>query len=115
MDTYTAHLDKLFSEGVIDKRKMAVFSTAKGLPNGEFGLCLICLNGNLLNVYDTTSKWELKELMYSIELSKITQFKASSFVFNRYIKFCYQNFRYTFADFGNAKNFIAAIEDELKN
>lgn len=108
-----ARVNTLYSDGILDYRKIMVAANAKSLPNGGQGLCLLCLNGNCLNIYDTNLKSELKELMYTIELNKTTQFKSSSFVLNSYIKFNYNNFKYVFRDFAGAKDFISAIKSEL--
>ena len=106
-------LSGLFEKGLVDQRKIAVVANAKSLPRGEFGLCLLCLKGSLLGVYDTNFKQDIGPLLYEIDLKNISALKGSSFVFNRYLKFTYNSFHYKFADFGNAKEFIAGVSAEV--
>jgi hypothetical protein len=106
-------LSHLLDNGLVDIRKMAVVANAKVLPSGEFGLCLLCLNNNVLSVYNTDFHQNIGEKLYEIDLQRVSNFKASSFVFNRYMKFTYNSFYYKFADFGNAKAFIEAVTSEM--
>ena len=112
MTKQDAYLAGLFENGLVDRRKMAVVANAKSLPGGEFGLCLLCLKGSVLSVYDTDFKQNVGALMYEIDLKRASALKTSSFVFNRYLKFTYNSFPYKFVDFGNAKAFIAAVSSE---
>lgn len=114
MKKWDKYLDGLLIRGLIDTRKQAAFMNAKRLPNGEFGLCLLCLNGNILNIYDTDLKQTVGMLMYSIDLTKITNLKASAFPINSYLKFTYDGFDYKFVDCV-AKTFYKAIEDSVKS
>lgn len=106
-------LNNLLSRGLVDNRKMAVGASAKKLPNGEYGLCLLCLYQNILNIYDTDFCQNVGELLYSIDLKNVSDFKSSPFVFNRYMMFVYNGFTYKLCDFGNAKNFLEAVKSEL--
>lgn len=108
-----AYLIDLLIRGLVDNRKVAVVSNAKKLPNGEYGLCLLCLNGSELAIYDTDFHQNVGPRLYTIDLKQVSGFKSSSFIFNRFIKFTYQGFHYALADFGDAKNFIAAVISEL--
>ena len=113
MTKQEAFLSNLLDKGLVDVRKMAVVANAKALPSGEFGLCLLCLNHTTLSVYDTDFHQNIGEKLYAIDLQRLSNFKASSFVFNRYMKFTYNSFAYKFADFGNAKQFIEAVSSEM--
>ena len=106
-------LSNLLDKGLVDVRKMAVVANAKALPSGEFGLCLLCLNNNTLSVYDTDFHQNIGEKLYAIDLQRLSNFKASSFVFNRYMKFMYDSFVYKFEGFGNAKAFLEAVSSEM--
>ena len=106
-------LNVLHSNNLVDDRKIAVVANAKALPSGDFGLCLLCLNTNILCVYDTDFQQKVGAKLYEIDLRSISDFKASSFVFNRYMKFSYNAFTWKFADFGNAKEFIDAVSSEM--
>ena len=105
-------LDGLLIRGIVDVRKLAGVANAKKLPNGEFGFCLMCLNGSNLNLYDTNFKQEVGPLMYSIDLKKVTNLKTSSFIFNSYIKFTYEGFDYKLVDCAY-KELYSAIENEV--
>lgn len=114
MSKYEQTLTKAKSENLIDERKVMVFSTAKTLPNGEYGLCLLCVNGNTLGIYDTDFNQNIGEMLYKITLSRISNIKNSSFIFNRYLKFEYEGCKYHLADFGDAKRFNEVILEESK-
>lgn len=105
------YLNDLLLRGMVDIRKLAGVANAKKLPNGEFGFCLICLNGSTMNLYDTNFKQEVGELLYSVDLKKVTNLKTSSFVFNSYIKFTYEGFNYKLVDCAY-KELYSAIENE---
>ena len=91
-------LNGLLVRGLVDSRKLAGCTNAKKLPNGEFGLCLMCLKDSTLNIYDTNFQQEVGELLYSVNLKEITNLKTSSFILNAYIKFTYEGFKYKLAD-----------------
>lgn len=98
---------------LMDNRQLAVCANAKKLPNGEFGLCYLLLKDNFINVYDTDMKGNLFELLYSINLKQVSNLKSSSFIFNPYLKFDYENFTYKFVDFGNAKMFLSELNKSM--
>ena len=105
------YLNNLLLKGVVDIRRLAGVFNAKKLPNGEFGLCLVGLNGSTLKIYDTNMKQEVGELLYSIDLKNVTNLKMSSFVFSSYLKFTYEGFDYKLADC-SYKEFYQEIEKE---
>ena len=88
------YLNDLLLREIVDTRKLAGVANAKRLPNGEFGFCLMCLNGSILNLYDTNFQQEVGELLYSVDLKKVTNLKMSTFVLNSYLKFTYEGFHY---------------------
>lgn len=98
MSKFDKYLDGLLIRGLVDIRKLAGVANAKKLPNGEFGFCLMCLKDSTLNLYDTNFKQEVGELLYSIDLKKVTNLKTSSFMLNSYIKFTYEGFNYKLVD-----------------
>jgi hypothetical protein len=88
------------------------FTNAKALSNGEYGLCLLCVNGNTLGIYDTDFNQNIGKMMYNITLNRIDNIKSSSFVLKRYLEFEYESKTYHFADFGDAKRIIVIIMEE---
>ena len=56
MSKFDQYLDGLLIRGLVDNRKLAGVANARNLPNGEFGFCLMCLNGSTLDLYDTNMK-----------------------------------------------------------
>ena len=105
------YLNELSAKGLIDNRRLAGVANAKKLPNGEFGFCLMCLNGSTLNLYDTNFKQEVGDLLYSVDLKQVTNLKTSAFVFNSYIRFTYEGFDYKLVDCAY-KELYSAIEVE---
>ena len=97
--------------GFADEHKNVVFASAKKLPNGEYGLCVLGINKRVLTVCGADFSQEIGRKLYEIRLDQITDLKSSAFVFNRYLQFQYQGATYRFADFGDAKNFLCAVEE----
>lgn len=87
-------LNELLSKGLVDSRKLAGVASAKRLPRGEFGFCLMCLKGCTLDLYDINFQQEVGPLLYSIDLTKVTNLKTSTFIFNCFVKFTYEGFKY---------------------
>lgn len=98
MSKFDQYLDGLLIRGLVDNRKLAGVANARNLPNGEFGFCLMCLNGSTLDLYDTNMKQEVGELLYSVDLKKVTNLKTSAFIMNSYIKFNYEGFSFKLVD-----------------
>lgn len=73
---------------------------------------MLCVNGNILSVYDTDFNQNIGRMMYRIALNEIKEVESSSFVLRRYLKFIYENRIYHFGDFGDAKRFNALILEE---
>lgn len=111
--TYIQLLDVLLERGFIYDRNAAVVANAKALPNGEYGLVLLCLKENTLFIYDIDFHHNVGDLLYKIDLAKASAFKSSSFIFNRYLKFIYEGSHYKLVDFGNAKCFLQALFSEM--
>ncbi len=110
MKKFDKYLDGLLIRGLVDVRKLAGVANAKRLPNGDMGFCLMCLNNSTLNLYDTNFKQEVGELLYAIDLKKVTNLKTSSFMFNSYIKFTYEGYDYKLVDCVHKK-----LYEEIKN
>ncbi len=102
--------EELLKAGLLDEEKSVVFATAKSLPRGEYGLVILALNDRFLTILDTDFSQRIGDILYEIPLRQITAIKSSDFVFNPYLKFNYDEFRYYFARFGDAKNFINALK-----
>lgn len=106
-------VDTLMERGLIADRNAAVVANAKTLPNLEYGLVLLCLKEKTLFIYDIDFQHNIGDLLYTIDLTKASDFRSSYFVFNRYLNFVYEGFQYKFADFGNAKAFGALLSAEI--
>ena len=106
-------LSGLLIRGLVDARKLAGVANAKKLPGGEFGFCLMCLNGSSLDLYDTNFSQEVGALLYSIDLKRVTNLKTSTFIFNTYIRFTYEGFDYRLDDCLH-KELYNAIKGEVQ-
>lgn len=111
MSKFDKYLDGLLIRGLVDNRKLAGVANARKLPNGEFGFCLMCLNGSTLDLYDTNMKQEVGQLLYSVDLKKVTNLKTSAFIMNSYIKFNYEGFSFKLVDCVH-KELYKAIQQE---
>ena len=108
-------LKGLMIRGMVDERKIAYAAGARNLPNGEYGLCLLCIYRNNLSVYELDIHQTVGEKLYEIPLNQVRNLKASSFLLNSYLIFTYNGFRYKFVDFGGGKSLIATVREEMEN
>ncbi len=69
-----------------DERKVWLIATATKLPRGEFGMCLLTLNGNNLDIYDVIGLGQPGDFMYSIPLSQVEKFECKPSWFNEFFK-----------------------------
>lgn len=106
-------LKGLLIRGMVDERKIAYAAGARNLPDGEYGLCLLCICKNTLSVYELDFRQQVGEKLYDIPLNQITKLKASSFLLNSHLIFTYNDFRYKFVDFGGGKPLLAAVREEM--
>ena len=96
---------------LLDERKLVLAANAKRLPNGEFGLVELFLNGHNLDVYDVDICQNLGERLYSIDLREISELKTCGVMFFAYLKFNYRGYKYKFVDFAAAKDFLQGVYD----
>ena len=106
-------LKNLMICGMVDERKIAYAAGARNLPNGEFGLSLLCINRNMLIVYALDVMQTVGDKLYEIPLNQISNLKASAFLLNSYLIFQHEGFRYKFVDFGGGKPLIETIRYEM--
>lgn len=98
----------LSAAGRLDDRKLYVFNNAKALPGGGYGMCLVSVAGSTLYISDTDMSANVGALIAAIPLSEITDFKASTFPFNPYVKFNWQGVPVHLG--GVSKEILAAIK-----
>lgn len=82
-----ALVSDLIDAGRLDQRQLYVFNNAKSLPGGIYGLCIVSIAGDTLYISDTDLSSTMGELIGAYPFSQMTNFKASSFPFNPYVKF----------------------------
>lgn len=110
----TKFQEKLVAEGYCDNRGAGFCATATRLPRGERGIVALCVNGNLLNLYDADMRSNLRELLYSVELSKIQNLKIRAMLLSQVLKFTYEGCEYAFTNFIGVKPALKVIEEESK-
>lgn len=104
--------DKLIADGHCDNRGAGFCATATQLPNGEYGMVALCVNGNQLNLYDVDMKSNLGELLYSVKLCQVEKLKIKSGLFSQVLKFEYAGSVYAFTNFVGVKPALKVIEEE---
>ncbi len=107
--------DRLISDGYCDDRGAGFCATATKLPNGEWGMVALCVNGSKLNLYDVDMKSNIGELLYSVDLKQIENLKVKAGIFSQVLKFEYEGFAYSFTNFVGVKPALKVIEEEAKN
>lgn len=105
--------DRLISEGYCDSRGAGFCATATKLPKGEYGIVALCVNGNVLNLYDVDMKSNLGELLYEINLKEINNLKIKAGFLSQKLKFDFEGFTYSFTNFAGVKPALKVIEAEV--
>ena len=107
--------DRLIVDGYCDNRGAGFCATATALPEGEYGMVALCVNGNCLNLYDVDMKSNLGELLYSVELKRIENLKIKTGLFSQVLRFDYNGALYSFTNFVGVKPALKVIEKEVNN
>lgn len=73
---------KMMDEGYCDDRGVVFCATATSLPNGEYGIVLLALHGDILSIYDVLDMHNtIGDRLYEIPLQKMDDFQmAASFL-----------------------------------
>ena len=113
------HIRKYIEIGVCDDRGAVFHATAVKLPGGEFGMCVLAVNGSVLTVYDTDSKKPVGAKMYTIPLKDAKDLMINDSFFSELIKgyslkFVYDGFTFKFKNAYSQKNALAVIKSETK-
>lgn len=96
-------------KGLIDERKIAVAADV-ACTNGNNGRAWIFLNGDTMRLYAFHGTGSLGECLECLNLKKCRVLKSSSFVLMSYLKLQDGGQIYMIKNFGNAKNFVAAVK-----
>ncbi len=107
--------DKLIAEGYCDNRGAGFCATATNLPNGEYGIVALCVNGSSLCLYNTDMKSNIGNLLYKIDLKQIKNLKIKAGLFSQVLKFDYNGSIYSFTNFVGVKPALKVIEEEANN
>lgn len=100
----------LARQGLVDDRAAVVLGVADS-PAGN-GLCLACVNGNVLRLVESDYSSRVGDVIDEIPLREIEIQKASSFALGPSLRFLYHGARYTLTRFNCAKEFLAIIQEE---
>lgn len=107
--------DKLIADGYCDNRGAGFCATATKLPEGEYGMVALCVNGNRLNLYDVDMRSNLGDLLYSVELKRVENLKIKTGLFSQVLRFDYNGTLYSFTNFAGVKPALKVIEEEANN
>lgn len=103
--------NKLIAEGYCDTRGAAFCATVTQSPVG-YGIVLLCVDGNILNLYNVDIASNVKQLLYKIELCKIKNLKIRSGFFMQLLRFEYAGHVFSFTNFVGVKPALRVIEQE---
>lgn len=119
LNNKSAYTRKMQEAGVCDARGAAFAATAVTLPRGEYGMCMLGVNGSVLSIYDTDMTARVGELLYSIPLKAAEELKVSESRFAETVKgyslrFTYDGFTYTFKNCYQHKQALDVIRSEAR-
>ncbi|MBQ4647673.1 MAG: hypothetical protein IJN86_07195 [Clostridia bacterium] len=107
--------DKLIADGYCDNRGAGFCANATRLPEGEYGIVALCVNGSTLNLFDVDIRSNIGELLYSVDLKQIENLKIRAGIFRQVLKFEYNGSTYSFTNFIGVKPALKVIEEEASN
>ena len=87
--------EKLISGGYCDERGVGFAANAELLPNGSYGIVLLCLKGNELTIYDTDMQTNPGRVIIRIPLKEAEGLKVKGLLIKS-LKFKYRGFEYCF-------------------
>ena len=105
--------EKLISGGYCDDRGVGFCANAELLPNGSYGMVLLCLKGRELDIYDVDMHTNPGRLMYRIPMESVEDLKVRGLIFKS-LKFKYNGFGYCFKNLLGLNAQLAAIEQESR-
>lgn len=106
----------LVDEGYCDARGAGFCATATRLPHGEYGIVALCVNGNMLNIFDVQGvvQAQMGRQLYSVKLSEVAGLKMHSNILSQQLRFLYEGEEYRFTNFLRVKPALMVIEEESK-
>ena len=107
--------DKLIADGYCDNRGAGFCATATKLPNGDYGMVALCVNGNMLNLFDVDMRNNLGTLRYAVDLKQIKNLTIRTGLLSQVLKFEYDGCIYSFTNFIGVKPALKVIEEEAGN
>ena len=105
--------EKLVSGGWCDERGAGFAANAELLPNGTYGLVLLCVKGAELDIYDTDMNTRPGSLLYRIPLKATEGLKVKGLLIKT-LKFRYNGFEYCFKNLIGLNAQLAVIEEESR-
>ena len=105
--------DRLIADGYCDSRGVGFCATATELPKGEYGMVALCLNGNILTLYDVDMRSNLGAQLYTVELNRVENLKIKTGLFSQSLKFEFDGGVYAFANLNGLKAALKTIEEEV--
>lgn len=103
---------KLVDEGYCDERGAGFCATATRFPGGVYGFVCLCVKGNLLTFYDVDIKSELKDRLFQVRLSEITDLKIRMNIFTQKLQFRYGDDLFSFTNFLGVRPALDTIKEE---
>ena len=105
------------AKGVCDERGAVFHATAVKLPDGNFGMVVLGVKGNILSIFDCNMKGSIGEPLYNIPLKEVRDVKINDNFFAELIKgyslrFVHNGFTYTFKNAFAYKNALSIIRSE---
>lgn len=105
-------ISQMQERGLCDGRSSAFCATATSLPGGERGIVVLSVNENKLYISDIDFKNGVKELLYSVPLSKAENLKIRCSILSQVLRFTYQGCVYSFTNFLGVKPMLEVIKEE---
>ena len=107
----------LFSQGLIDQRKLFSFVTAKKLPSGGWGFCAMGINGDKLVIFDADIQGldgVVKDMLYEIPLDEVENFKGFKLWNFITVKFTWQGGRFSFTNLASKIGLYEELQSSCK-
>lgn len=107
-----AILEQVHARNLCDERDAAFCAAADALPDGSYGIVLLALDGNRLNICDIDIHNNIGRIIDTITLTDVRNFKVGRSLLASTLCFTYGGFDYFFRNIVGMKAQLEAIASE---
>ena len=107
-----AILEQAHAKNLCDARDAAFCATADELPDGSFGIVLLALNGNTLNICDIDLRNNIGGILCAVPMAEVQNYKIGRSLFANTLGFTWNGHKFFFKNMAGVKELLELIGSE---